>query len=153
MVSNENWEVICMHVIETYDLYSVAAFVESNTTHVGTPRSMNYNKTSPQRQQMEHSHMFDPSIDIRFGYWKKVMSNLKFMDCESEQRNKIVELWKEAGMTEEDIGLMLDMDEVVSRDFLRAVILLLIQRTINDVVVDNYYYYYHYYQLVLLLLR
>ena len=97
--------------------------------------------------------MFDPSIDIRFGYWKKVMSNLKFMDCESEQRNKIVELWKEAGMTEEDIGLMLDMDEVVSRDFLRAVILLLIQRTINDVVVDNYYYYYHYYQLVLLLLR
>lgn len=36
------------------------------------------------------------------------------------QRDRIVEVWKEQGMTTEDIGILSDADEVFSRDFLRA---------------------------------
>lgn len=35
-------------------------------------------------------------------------------------RQSILKAWKKLGMTRDDIGLIIDMDEVVSRDFLRA---------------------------------
>jgi len=35
-------------------------------------------------------------------------------------RQKVLETWKKLGMTREDIGLMLDVDEIPSREFLKA---------------------------------
>jgi hypothetical protein len=35
-------------------------------------------------------------------------------------RERILEKWKELGMTKEDIGIILDVDEIPSREFLRA---------------------------------
>ena len=42
MVADENWQVHLIHAMEVYDVYHVAVFVESNTTHVASPRPLRY---------------------------------------------------------------------------------------------------------------
>jgi hypothetical protein len=122
MVANENWEVFKIHAVETYDMYHTAVFVESNTTHMAGPRKMNF-YDSLKKDILQRSGMMGKSTKVMFRYWLLGMPvpNLIYMDRESEQRNTIITGWKDAGMTEEDVGLMADIDETFSRDFLRAI--------------------------------
>ena len=46
--------------------------------------------------------------------------DLKDLNREAEQRSPIIDLWKEAGMTWDDVVLLGDVYEIISRDFLRA---------------------------------
>jgi len=119
MLANENWDVLQMHAAESYGIYHVAAFVESNTTHMATPRKLRY-YDSEERVKLEKSGIWGLETKVHVGFWLLDWPDLLGMDRESEQRNHILKLWKEAGMTPEDVGIMSDADEVVSRDFLRA---------------------------------
>ena len=120
MVADENWEVHLIHAIEVYDIYHVAVFVESNTTHMATPRPLRY-KDSKEADQLTRSGMFGPKTNVYIDFWLEDIPDLKDMERESEQRNTIIKRWKDAGMMPEDVGLMSDADEIVSRDFLRAI--------------------------------
>ncbi|KAI2501943.1 hypothetical protein MHU86_12496 [Fragilaria crotonensis] len=120
MVADENWQVHVIHATEVYDVYHVAVFVESNTTHVASPRPLRY-KDSKEGDLLRHSEMFGPKTQVYTDYWLENHPDLKWMDRESEQRNPIVQRWKEAGMLPEDVGIMSDSDEFFSREFLRAV--------------------------------
>ncbi|KAL3920047.1 MAG: hypothetical protein SGILL_003454 [Bacillariaceae sp.] len=119
MLADENMEVLKMNAIETHGIYHTMAFVESNTTHMATPRTMRF-KDTPEADLLQYSRMFGNNTNVVLDYWLEDIPNLVEMDREVEQRNTIVNIWKEAGMTERDIGLMADLDEIVSRDFLRA---------------------------------
>jgi hypothetical protein len=55
------------------------------------------------------------------GQWLYDWPDLRELDREVEQRNTVVDLWMNAGMTRDDVGIVADIDEIVSRDFLRAV--------------------------------
>lgn len=69
-----------------------------------------------------HGGMFgDSTTTVRFDYWLEHQPKLLWMNRESEQRNTIIKGWKDAGMEPQDVGLMADIDEILSRDFLRAV--------------------------------
>jgi Glycosyltransferase family 17 len=119
MLADENMDILNMNAIETHGIYHVMAFVESNTTHMATPRRMRFRDT-PEADLLQHSNMFGDQTQVIIDYWLEDIPNLIWMDREVEQRNTIVKIWKEAGMTERDIALMADVDEIVSRDFLRA---------------------------------
>ena len=120
MLADENWDVLKMNAIEVHGLYEVMALIESNTTHAGTPRPMRFHKNSKEALTLQHSTMFGNETRVIIDYWLKDMPGLRDMNREVEQRNTIVKVWKEAGMTERDIGIMADLDEIVSRNFLKA---------------------------------
>jgi Glycosyltransferase family 17 len=119
MVADENWEVFQMHAIEAYDVYHVAVFVESNTTHTVTPRKLRF-QNSEERDQILKSRLFGPKTNVVIDFWLEDWPELTYMDRESEQRNAIIHRWKKEGMTRDDVAIMADIDEVFSRDFLRA---------------------------------
>lgn len=119
MLADENMDVLKINAVEVYGIYEVVVFVESNTTHMATPRTMRFRNT-PEADRLQYSEMFGNQTRVIVDYWLEDIPKLLYMDREVEQRNTIVKLWKEAGMTERDIGLMADLDEIVSRDFLRA---------------------------------
>lgn len=119
MLANENMDILKINAIEAHGIYHVMAFVESNTTHMATPREMRFRDT-PETDLLKHPSMFGNATKVIINYWLEDMPDLLYMNREVEQRNTIVKIWKEAGMTERDIALMVDLDEVVSRDFLRA---------------------------------
>lgn len=119
MLADENMDILKINAIETYGIYHVMAFVESNTTHMATPRRMRFRDTL-EADLLQQSNMFGNETQVVIDYWLEDIPGLIWMDREVEQRNTIVKIWKEAGMTERDIALMADVDEIVSRDFLRA---------------------------------
>ncbi|KAI2502662.1 hypothetical protein MHU86_11787 [Fragilaria crotonensis] len=120
MIADDHWETMLIHAIEVYDIYHVAVFVESNTTHMATPRKLRF-KDSLEGDLLVRSEMFGPNTNVYLDLWLEARPDLKAMDRESEQRNTIIKRWKDAGMMPSDVGIMSDTDEVVSRDFLRAV--------------------------------
>ena len=119
MVADENWQVHVIHAIEVHDVYHVAVFIESNTTHMASPRPLRY-KNSNEGDLLTQSDMFGPNTHVYLDYWLEDKPDLMAMDRESEQRNTIIRRWKDAGMTENDVGIMADADEFFSRDFVRA---------------------------------
>eukprot|EP00533_Pseudo-nitzschia_delicatissima_P000741 CAMPEP_0116113724 /NCGR_PEP_ID=MMETSP0327-20121206/19653_1 /TAXON_ID=44447 /ORGANISM="Pseudo-nitzschia delicatissima, Strain B596" /LENGTH=552 /DNA_ID=CAMNT_0003607085 /DNA_START=91 /DNA_END=1749 /DNA_ORIENTATION=+ len=120
MLADENPEVIAAHAIEVYNKYDIIALVESNTTHSGAPRPMSYGPGSMNARLLQESEIFGANTKVVFDYWLEDMPFLYEMDREVEQRNTIWKIWLQQGMTEKDIGVMADLDEIVSRDFLNA---------------------------------
>lgn len=120
MLANENPEVIVAHAVEVYNKYDIIALVESNTTHSGTPRPMSYGPGSMNARLLQESEIFGANTKVVIDYWLEDMPFLYEMDREIEQRNTIWKIWLQQGMTERDIGVMADLDEIVSRDFLNA---------------------------------
>ena len=122
MLADENPEVIEAHAIEVFDKYDVIAFVESNTTHSGVPRAMKYGPGSMAARRLEESELFGKpnKTKVIVDYWLEDRPDLIDMTREVEQRNTIWRIWVDQGMREEDVGIMADLDEIVSRDFLNA---------------------------------
>jgi Glycosyltransferase family 17 len=120
LIADDNWDVIHAHAIEVYDVYHVAVYVESNTTHVASPRKLRF-KDSQEADLLLRSEMFGPKTRVYIDFWLEDWPDLKLMNRESEQRNVVLQRWKKEGMTQDDVGIMADGDEFMSRDFLRAI--------------------------------
>lgn len=122
MLANENPEVLVAHALEAYNLYDVVALVESNTTHGATPRQMRYGPDSFGARTLTESELFGfrNTTRVVIDYWLKDELHLTEMDREVEQRNTIWKIWLDEGMAPWDVGIMADLDEVASRDFLVA---------------------------------
>jgi hypothetical protein len=123
MLANENSDIIKAHAIEVYNMYHVISFVESNTTHFNTPRPMNYYPLeSKNAKQLIDSELFGTSTktNVFIDYWLEDQPELLYMQREVEQRNTIWKRWITQGMQPNDIGIMADLDEIVSRDFLHS---------------------------------
>jgi hypothetical protein len=120
MIADEFWDVFQAHAVEAYNVYHAVAMVESNTTHAATPRAMRFQKGSPEWRQLTEAKLFGDKTDLFIDYWLEDFQELRGMDRECTQRETIVDRWIKQGMTENDVGIMADVDEVFSRDFLRA---------------------------------
>ena len=129
LIADDSWHTILAHAIEVKDLYHTVALVESN-------------KTLSDRQEHTRPWRFIPnSTELRvlqsgiFGWETKVSVDYYIdqpelrqgsylgtgLEVECQQRELISQRWKVNGMTPYDIGLISDIDEVFSRDFLLAV--------------------------------
>jgi hypothetical protein len=130
MLADENKELLLIHATEVYNKYDNIAFVESNTTHFNTIRNLNYDIDSDNALLITKGELFGVTnkTNVNIEYYNsestkmsiKNHPHLNSMNREVEQRNLILGIWIKQGMEKWDIGIMSDIDEIVSRDFLNA---------------------------------
>jgi hypothetical protein len=122
LIADDSWHTLATIAIETYGVYTAVAFVESNRTQTGVPRKSRFVKDTLDHKLLVESNLFGPETEIlleHFSHEEKV-DGLGLIR-EHMQRDRIIKLWIKAGMTPDDVGILTDADETVSRDFLRAV--------------------------------
>ena len=122
LIANDSWHVIATHAAEAYGLYHTVAFIESNTTPTQTVRETRFDE-GPLNYRMLQSGIFGPNTDVYVDFRvdaAKHLPNLDPLFRENVQRSHITQRWKEAGMQPDDIGIICDVDEMFTRDFLLA---------------------------------
>ncbi|KAL9183776.1 hypothetical protein ACHAXT_004632 [Thalassiosira profunda] len=122
LIADDSWHALGAVAMETFGVYAAVAFVESNRTQTGTPRKLRFANGTIEHNLLVESNLFGPNTPVlldQFVHEKEVPG--KGLVREHMQRHKIIELWKKAGMTPDDIGVLTDADETPTRDFLRAV--------------------------------
>ena len=131
MLADESKELLLIHAIEVYNKYDNIAFVESNTTHNNKNRTLHYNPGSTNFLQITKGELFGDSnrTTVTIEYYNSELNprssvknhpHLEGMNREVEQRNLILGIWMKQGMERWDVGIMSDIDEIVSREFLNA---------------------------------
>eukprot|EP00542_Grammatophora_oceanica_P014514 CAMPEP_0194055236 /NCGR_PEP_ID=MMETSP0009_2-20130614/56044_1 /TAXON_ID=210454 /ORGANISM="Grammatophora oceanica, Strain CCMP 410" /LENGTH=483 /DNA_ID=CAMNT_0038704069 /DNA_START=131 /DNA_END=1582 /DNA_ORIENTATION=- len=119
LIASESKQLFQIHAGENYNLYHSVSFVESNTTFIGTPRTIEMTR-GDEKYDMVMSGLFGNETIVDINYWNVEDPKLKFMEREYVQRGSLTESWERLGMQPDDIGIISDIDEVFSRDFLRA---------------------------------
>mmetsp|Transcript_12911 Transcript_12911/g.27876 ORF Transcript_12911/g.27876 Transcript_12911/m.27876 type:complete len:867 (+) Transcript_12911:75-2675(+) len=123
MIADESWHTIGIHSMESYGIFHTAALVESSMTHNLDNRTMRFLPGSTNLKLLQ-SGMFGPETAVHVDYYHPDVESQKKvgpMTRENLHRNRIVDRWRKNGMRADDIGLVTDVDEVLTRDFLRAV--------------------------------
>lgn len=122
LIADDSWHALGAIAMETYGVYEAVAFVESNRTQTGTPRKLRFTKGTPDHTILVESNLFGPNTPVLIDYFTyEGEVEGKGLIREHMQRNLIIDLWKKAGMTPDDVGVLTDADETLTRDFLRAV--------------------------------
>ena len=119
LVSDDNFVVVRAHAAEAYGLYHLISLTESNSTFKPTPRELRF-APGTEGYDLLHSGIFGPTTAIHVNLFLGDAGGAQWMEREYMQRDTIVEAWIAGGMKLDDIGLVADMDETFSRDFLLA---------------------------------
>lgn len=119
-IAYESWHSIGTHSAEAYGLYHTAVFIESNLTFSSTPRQMRFVQGSADLDILR-SGIFGPLTDVQVGnYINDADAAHNPLLIENLQREVILKHWKDSGMKADDIGIIGDVDEMFTRDFLLA---------------------------------
>ncbi len=122
LIADDSWHVIATHAAEAYGLYHTVSFIESNTTQTMTKRETRFNKWSLNWRMLK-SGIFGPKTGVHVDFRPDVAADYPELDPfrrENLQRSHIISRWKAAGMQPDDVGIICDVDEVFTRDFLLA---------------------------------
>jgi len=120
LIANEPWELFEIVSTETHGIFEGMVFVESNRTQNFSPRPfqrLNHTGTLRDLFGVDKVQVVAHVNENRYTHHEAMDNHLA---REHMQRAEVVKVWKEMGMREDDIGLLVDMDETFSRDFLRA---------------------------------
>jgi hypothetical protein len=127
LIADDSWHAILAHAAEVHGLYHTVSFVESNSTlsmDKSQSRKTRFHAGSTELRALQESGIFGPStkvdVDIYIDHPEDRKDEPLWNGVEMMQRNRITRMWKQNGMTENDIGILSDLDEVFSRDFLFA---------------------------------
>ena len=125
LVADDSWHVIGIAAMEAYGIFDTVALVESNTTQMLYPRKIRFGLDSGRLKVLQQGALWGPHTRVTVDYYYDVPamegeSQPKGLGREHLQRGMILERWKQNGMKEDDIGYLSDLDEVATRDFLRA---------------------------------
>jgi hypothetical protein len=121
LIADDSWHALGALAMETYGIYTAVAFVESNRTQTGSPRNLRFVHGTEEHTILVESNLFGPTTPVlvkQFAHEGKIVG--KGLIREQMQRSLIIDMWKKAGMTPDDIGILTDADETPTRDFLRA---------------------------------
>mmetsp|Transcript_36068 Transcript_36068/g.107867 ORF Transcript_36068/g.107867 Transcript_36068/m.107867 type:complete len:555 (-) Transcript_36068:92-1756(-) len=123
-VADDSWLLLHTVAAESRNIYHTAAFVESNTTHLGMPRQLRFEVGSDEwRRLTRDPTLFGPSTKVTVDYYVDDISakvERHFMHRQYLHRQLVLERWRMNGMRRDDIGILSDTDETFTRDFLRA---------------------------------
>jgi len=119
LIADDSWHVIAANVLETYGVFHSVTFVESNRTQSFQKRELRFTPGSDDLKLLQ-SGIYGPNTPVYLEHFVHEEERDKGMIREHMMRSVILDKWKELGMTREDIGLIIDMDEIPSREFLRA---------------------------------
>ena len=158
LIADETYELLNIMATETYQIYSGMVFVESNRTqsfvytrdwkHVDIGPTNTDGTSSYRRQQMIASLFGLEDIhQVRIKPFINEDRHLLSLYREQKQRDLILEGWKELGMQPEDIGIISDLDETFTRDYLRAI------QTCSDIPQFQYHKHYCHHESVKIIAR
>jgi hypothetical protein len=123
----EEYSSILAHAAEVHGLYHTVLLVESNSTtssDESQSRKTRFHAGSTERRALQESGIFGPStkvdVDIYIDHPEDRKDHLIYDGVETMMRTRISHMWKQNGMRENDIGIISDLDEMFSRDFLLA---------------------------------
>jgi len=119
LIADDSWHVIAIHAAEAYGLYDTVAFIESNVTQNGSMRKLQFYPGALKLDVLQGG-LFGPDtkVTVDMHQPKSKLGNSIFR--ENMQREDILMRWKKNGMNWNDIGIIGDVDEVFTRDFLLA---------------------------------
>jgi hypothetical protein len=115
-IATEPWEVIEVIGTEGYGLFSGIVYVEGNRTQNFTPRRVRRLQHGPILAQI----FGVPTSSVQVRLHVNEDEHSRGLVRENIQRLDIVRGWKELGMTRDDVGIVADVDETFSRDFMLA---------------------------------
>ena len=119
LIADDSWHVIAIHAAEAYGLYDTVAFIESNVTQNGSVRKLQFHPGSLKLDVLQGGFFGpDAKVTVDMHQPKSKLGNHIFR--ENMQREDILMRWKKNGMNSNDIGIIGDVDEVLTRDFLLA---------------------------------
>jgi len=103
---------------EVLGVYHSSTFVESNRTQAFDPRKLRLVDGSDDLKLLQ-SGIFEPNTPVYVEYFVH-QSKEGSMECEHMMRQVILHKLKVLGMTIDDIDIIMDIDEIVSYEFLSA---------------------------------
>ena len=124
-IADDSWHPIAAHAAEAYGLYHTVALVESNVTHMRTKRTMRFHPPEA-IQARAIKGIWGPTTHVFMDYYHDVGAHIDRrgdsygLIQEDLQRDLVLGRWIAQGMTTEDIGIIGDVDEFFTRDFLLA---------------------------------
>ena len=131
LIADESFELLNIIAAETYQIYTGMVFVESNRTqsfihtrewkHVDTGTNTDVAWTHRRQKMMASLFGLEDFNQVRIKPFINENKNLQSLYREHKQRDLIIQGWKQLGMQPDDIGIIADLDETFSRDFLRAI--------------------------------
>lgn len=132
LIADDSWHMIGAMAMEAYGIWTHAAFIESNTTQMFYERELRFVEGTEAHDLLTKRGMFGPNTDVTVDYYvdppapfPQPEELLKWkwggaLMRENFQREVVLKRWKEAGMTEDDLGYVADADETFTRDYFRA---------------------------------
>jgi len=124
MIADDSWHPIMINAGETYGLYHSVALIESNATTSSDNSQFRKLRFTPNSTALRvlQSGIFGPQTKVTVDLYvdRPEERNFKTVIEEDMQREIILHRWKKNGMMVDDIGIIGDVDEFFSRDFLLA---------------------------------
>ncbi|KAL9187547.1 hypothetical protein ACHAXT_001650 [Thalassiosira profunda] len=118
-IADDSWHVISVGALENYGIFHTVAFVESNRTQMRHPRSIRFGLDS-ESLNILRGGMYGPNTTVTVDFYYNEIGWPRGIGYESAQHALILDRWKKNGMQPDDIGYLADVDEMFSRDYLRA---------------------------------
>ncbi|KAL7525858.1 LOW QUALITY PROTEIN: hypothetical protein ACHAWF_001534 [Thalassiosira exigua] len=116
LIADDSMGTIAMTAIENYGIFHTVAFIESNHEDSSKIAVRSGVKEFASLQ----GGMFGPDTKVTVDQYVNENVLPYGLGREHHQRASVLERWKANGMTKDDIGYLADVDEMFSRDFLRA---------------------------------
>lgn len=120
LIADDSWHAIGAGALEAHGLFHSITLVESNRTQSFSPRPLRFAEGSDERRVLEH--IYGPATIVRFARYVNEDRHLRNLNRERQMRDRILREWKALGMKRDDIGWMMDPDELISRNFLEALL-------------------------------
>jgi hypothetical protein len=118
-ISDDTWHPLEAVAAENYGIFHVVAFVESNETQNKDARKLRYTQGSEKLRRLQGG-MIGPDTSVHVNFYLDGLGGPNDWHSEHLQREVVLQRWKKSGMKPDDIGLLADVDETFTRDFLRA---------------------------------
>ena len=118
LIADDSWHAIGTSALETYGMFHSITFIESNRTQSFQPRELRFVPGSEDHTLLT-SGIYGPHTSVNVHTFVHEHKELP-MTREHMMRNAILQQWKELGMTRDDVGIIMDVDEIPSRHTLRA---------------------------------
>ena len=141
IIASEPWELYELVAAEAFGIYAGIVLVESNRTQNFSARNLTRYQATVRYQ--ERLQPIEDAVHQLFGlpppittttttaknkksqvqvrFWSNEDASLVDLEREKAQRDAILLGWQELGMTTNDVAILGDLDEVFTRDVLRAI--------------------------------
>eukprot|EP00970_Alexandrium_tamarense_P016126 scaffold6180_cov194-Alexandrium_tamarense.AAC.7 len=119
LIADDSWATIAISALEHYGMLHSVAFVEGDRTQMRYERKIRFFPESDDLQLLQ-SGIYGPNTKVTVDYYLNEQEWIQGLARENHQRSVLFKRWRENGMQHDDIGYIADVDEMFTRDFLRA---------------------------------